>query len=183
MEKFKPKLQKKNTSKTQGKRIKLSKDIENKALAYLEALKMPTNKRATDEQLEALYEKGYLLYNAGKYKEASLYFHMLNFTKIGEVRWIMAIAACHQMMKQYVEAIQYYMLAAAQDPDNPYPQYYLADCLIKTDSLIGALIALEVGHQRCQKNLAEYQSLDDRIMSIKAPIEKELKARKELSRA
>lgn len=157
-------------------RWKPSTEIEDQVLETLTGV-LPLELRASDQTLEQFYERGYQLYKTGQYKAALPHFQMLNMVNPRHPKYLMAAAACNQMMKEYHAAVGFYTLAAILDDQNPYPQYYLAGCLIKLEEPLQALVALEMGVNRCA-DFPHFQSLKDRMQMMMDRLHHELEEKK-----
>lgn len=139
----------------------LSPQLEEDALQVIEGT-FPTKFRATEAQLEELYEKGYNLYKSGHYKEALPHFKLLILGHPKEPRYVMALAATYHMLKDFTNAEFMYNCTSFLDPDNPVPQYHLADCCIHLNNSVGAYIALEMALTRCKRSIG-HEALQERI--------------------
>ncbi len=154
--------------------------IEDDALTIMKKVfPLQWRARATDAVLEQFYDKGLLLYKSGKYKDALPYFNLLTAANIKEARYSFAKAATYHMLKEYLVAGQSYSICSMIDPENPIPQYHLADCCLHMNNFIGAFIALEMALARCKKN-PEYQSLQDRVQVMLNGLKKEFEEKKKL---
>jgi type III secretion system low calcium response chaperone LcrH/SycD len=136
-------------------------EIEDLALQVMKGI-VPLKLRLTDQMIEQAYDRGHQLYKTGQYKEALSFFHLLSILNPKHPKYLMGIAACHHMRKEYEEAHHYYNMAAMFDEENPIPIYHMADCLIKMDDPLNALIALEVGLPRCDSS-PRFATLKDRM--------------------
>lgn len=101
----------------------------------------------SDETVETLYATGYELYRNGKYGDAKDFFKLLAITDPSSRRYWMGQGACHQMLKEYDNAVNCYSVAAVLDPDDPYVHWHAADCFFQKgerqkaiDTLSSALI-------------------------------------------
>jgi type III secretion system low calcium response chaperone LcrH/SycD len=82
------------------------------------------------EQIEGLYNTGFHLYQSGAYDEAMNVFRPLALLDSGEARNWIALGGCHQMKKEYEQALEYYGNAAIIDPSNPRPIFNALECNI-----------------------------------------------------
>ncbi len=176
MEKQKPDLELKGKPATP--RWHAATDIEKDVLAGCYGI-LPIGMRATDAKLEEFYDKGHALYKAGRYKEALPFFSLLTVAHVKEPRYVMAKGATLHMMKEYYSAGQCYNICSILDPDNPIPQYHLADCCLHMNNQIGAYIALQMALTRCKKN-ARHKTLQDRVEVMIRRLEKEFDEKKKL---
>lgn len=159
MQEKKPELE--MFGKPVSKRWKPSPQLETLALDMMKDI-IPLQLRASDAKLEELYARGYNLYKAGRYREALPIFKLLAQANFKEPRYIMAMAATFHMLREYVSAAQAYYVVNMIDPDDPLPQYHLADCCFQMNNPISAYCALQMALKRCQKNPA-YKNLEERI--------------------
>ncbi len=138
----------------------------------------PLELRPSPAKIEEFYRIACNLYKSGKYKEAIPFFMLLGATNAKDYRYLIAIAACYHMLKSYSEAAPAYTIASVLDPDNPYPQYHLADCFIRMHENVGAYVALEMAITRCKKNPRKYKGLMDRVNALLNKLKKEFEAKK-----
>lgn len=115
----------------------------------------------SNKDVNELYTKAYHLYNTGKYSEAIHLFRVLVMGDQSEPKYIMGMAACNHLMKEYKEASRGYTLASLLDPDNPIPYYHLADCSIHLKDPFAAMIFLEMTIKRAGKK-EEYKAIKER---------------------
>lgn len=113
--------------------------------------------------LENLYAQAYRLYNTGKYVEATHLFRMLVMLNVMEPKYILGLAACFHMLKEYDNALQSYIVCSAIDPGNPIPHYHASDCLIQLKDYPSAMISLEMTvHLAGDKS--EYAKMKERAL-------------------
>lgn len=91
---------------------------------------------------EQLYTQGYNLFNSGKYKDALRMFSFLRRFDPPEYRYHFAVAACHQRLKEYNDAIANYLICNQLDPLDPIPYFHMYDCFRKLDKVFPALDSL-----------------------------------------
>ncbi len=137
----------------------------------------PLELRPSPAKIEEFYQIACNLYKSGKYKEALPFFELLGVSNAKDYRYLIAIAACYHMLKSYKDAAPAYTIASVLDPDNPYPQYHLADCFIRMHEPVGAYVALEMAITRCKKNPRKYKGLMDRVNAILNKLKKEFEAK------
>lgn len=131
----------------------------------------------SDSMVEGIYSQAYRLYNTGKYKDASQLFRLLIMIDGTEAKFIMGLAACFHMMKEYQSAISTYALCGIIDPDSPIPHYHASDCYIQMKDYISAIISLEMAIKRAGQK-PEFQSLKDRALLTVESLKKEVKHQK-----
>lgn len=117
----------------------------------------------SDTMIEGIYGQAYRLYNTGMYKDAGQLFRLLILLNSSEPKYVMGLAACFHMMKEYQSAVSTYAMCGIIDPENPLPHYHASDCYLHMKDSISALIALEMSVRRA-KNKPEYQTIRDRAM-------------------
>lgn len=96
------------------------------------------------QAMESLYSQAYRLYNTGKYSEALHIFRMLIIMNSTEPKYMMGLAACLHMMKEYKNAIETYSLCSMMDPNDPLPYYHQSDCCIQTKDWPSAALCLQM---------------------------------------
>lgn len=115
----------------------------------------------SDEKEEAVYGQAYLLYNAGRYKDAIEIFRVLIMLNSTEPKYMMGLAACFHLMKAYDAAISSYTLVSFLDPENPIPYFHTSDCALQLGDKMGAMVALQMAIKRAE-NKPEFKTLKER---------------------
>lgn len=113
-----------------------------------------------DAMLDEMYDQAYRLYNTGSFYNASTMFRILMGINPLKQEYVMGLASCFHMMKQYQPAMKIYQIAGVLDPYSPLPFYHAADCLMQLDDPITALSFLEMAVERSSSN-EEYQTLKE----------------------
>lgn len=122
----------------------------------------------TDESVESIYGQAYLLYNTGKYKDAAELFRLLIMLNSTEPKYVMGLAACMHMMKEYEGASATYTLVSIIDATTPIPHFHASDCYIQLGDKASAIIALEMAVQKAGDK-PEFATLKERaLITIKA---------------
>lgn len=85
----------------------------------------------TPDMLTGLYASGYRLYNSGNYNDASIIFSILGLMDSKNSDYIFSLGACHHQLKEFKDALNYYMAAFYMDTRNPLPFFHIADCYIQ----------------------------------------------------
>lgn len=138
--------------------------------------------------LENVYSQAYRLYNTGKYNEAAHLFRILIMFNAMEPKYMLGLAACFHMLKEYVNAIQTYTMCSALDPQNPVPHYHSSDCFIQMKEYLSAMLCLELAIERAGDR-AEYAKMKERALlsleslkkqALSTPLEDEPRSVKEL---
>lgn len=131
-----------------------------------------------DAMMEGIYGQGYRLYNTGKYRDASQLFRLLIMLNASEPKYIMGLAACFHMLKEYKSAVETYLIAAMVEPDNPVPHFHSSDCYMQMNNNISALVALEMAVKRAGKK-PQYATLKDRALLTIQSLKKDISGRQE----
>lgn len=113
-----------------------------------------------DAMLGEMYDQAYRLYSAGNFYNASTLFRILVEINPLKQEYIMGLASCFHMMKQYGPAVKIYHIAGVLDPHSPLPFYHAADCLMQLDDPVTAISFLEMAVERSSSN-KEYQTLKE----------------------
>lgn len=111
--------------------------------------------------LEGIYAQAYRLYNTGKYAEAVHLFRILVMFNAMEPKYMVGLAACFHMLKDFSNAIQNYTIASVLDPENPIPHYHCADCSIQMKEYLSAMLYLELTIERCDEK-PEFAKMKER---------------------
>ena len=166
-------------AKTKSKlapRRQVAGDVQLGALNFVKKMNIPGSP-ATDKDLETLYDRGYRLYNSGRYKDAAQFFFLIQIAHPTEPRYAMASAATYHMMKEYEGAINLYKIASILDPSDPTAEYHRADCYLKKFDLMGAWIALTMCIKRCEGK-PEHEMLKERAQALLNSLDAQLKEMK-----
>lgn len=113
--------------------------------------------------LESIYSQAYRLYNNGKYTDSAHLFRILIMMNAMETKYVLGLAACFQMLKDYGNAIHTYTMCSAIDIDNPLPHYHSSDCFIHLKDYLSAMVSLELTIARTE-NKPEYSKIRERAL-------------------
>lgn len=127
-----------------------------------------------DDAMESLYSQAYLLYNTGRYKDAIQVFRLLALLNPMESKFIMGLAACFHMMKEYRSASSTYALVSILDPQNPIPCYHNSDCYLQMGDKLSAMAILDMAIKRAGEK-PEFAALKQRAMITLDALKKEIK--------
>lgn len=127
----------------------------------------------SDESSESIYSQAYLLYNTGKYNDAAELFRLLIMLNATEPKYIMGLAACFHMMKEYEGAASAYSLVSIVDPENPIPYFHSSDCYIQMGDGGSAIVSLEMAVQKAG-NKPEFAMLKERAQITLQALKKEV---------
>lgn len=125
--------------------------------------------------LEKMYAQAFTLYNTGKYEEALHIFRMLVMFNGLEPKYMMGLAACLHLMKDYPKAIETYTLCSLLDPTNPMPHYHSSDCFLQMKDSLSAMLSLELTIDSC-KERPEYAKIKERAWLSLESLKRELTA-------
>ena len=127
----------------------------------------------SDSYLENVYAQAYRLYNTGKYVEATHLFRILIMLNAMEPKYMLGLAACFHMLKEYHNAIQTYTMCTALDPQNPVPHYHTSDCFIQMKDYLSAMVCLELAIDRAGDK-PEYSKMKERAQLSLESLKKQL---------
>lgn len=85
----------------------------------------------SDDYVEGMYSFAYRLYGMGKYDQALQLFRLMVMLNPMEQRYLLGLAACFHMLKDYENASSSYMLCSILDPKDPLPYYHVSDCFLQ----------------------------------------------------
>lgn len=94
--------------------------------------------------IATVYATAFNHYQSGKYNESLDIFYVLRTLDFKDPRYSLGIGACYQKLKNYEDAIPYYIAASILEPTSPLPYYYASDCFLKTGNKYGALAMLKM---------------------------------------
>lgn len=126
----------------------------------------------SNQVLEGIYAQAYRLYNTGKYTEAVHLFRLLLMLDPTEFKYMLGLAACFHMLKEYKNAIQAYTMCAILDPQSPIPHYHSADCFIQMKDFLSAMLCLELTLKRAAEK-PEYAKIKERAQMSLESIKKQ----------
>jgi type III secretion system low calcium response chaperone LcrH/SycD len=127
----------------------------------------------SDENVDGMYNHAYLLYNTGRYKDAAAVFRILSTLHTSEYKYVLGLAACYHMSKEYQTAAGVYLVVSSIDPLNPIPYFHASDCYIQIGDKVSAALMLEMALQKAEDR-EEYATLKQRAEITLTGIKKEL---------
>ena len=101
------------------------------------------------DERETLYRMGYALYEQGRYSDAFKVFSTLVVHDHREPRFLFALGATCQVLKQYTDALLHYMNAAATNAEDPLPILHAAECLMALKRVPEAIDTLRLVLELC----------------------------------
>ncbi len=132
------------------------------------------------QYLEGLYAQAYHLYNTGNFADAIPIFRMLILLNSMEFKYVLGLAACHHLLKEYENAIKIYTVCSVLDPNDPLPYYHSSDCFIQLQDFFSALVALEMTLKKVGDR-KEFAQIKERALLSLEGIKRELKQLKDRS--
>lgn len=129
--------------------------------------------KLSDQYVEGIYGQAYRLYNTGKYVEAGKLFQLLIMINSLEPKYILGLAACFHLLKDYKNAVETYTICSLLDPESPIPYYHCSDCFINIGDPLSAMICLDLAIKRAGDK-PEYQVLCDRSKLTLESLQKEV---------
>lgn len=121
----------------------------------------------TQEELEALYTRGFQQYSIGQYEKAMEDFAFLVTLKGDEKRYLFAFAAVLQVLKDYKRALFFYSRAAAQDMFDPIVTFHMVECLVALDMKSDALVMLRILLKETAKD-AQWATLHTKAVAYRS---------------
>lgn len=128
------------------------------------------------EHLESIYSLAHNLYENGKYDEAANLFRLLIMIDHFEYKYHFGLAACMQMLEDYLKACTAYMMAASIDIKTPLPHYHAAECFLKMQEPGSACISLDLAIEAAG-NQKEFSILKERCLLTREKLIKYLRKR------
>jgi type III secretion system low calcium response chaperone LcrH/SycD len=165
------KLAAKYQEEIKGSAKVIAENIFKKGMAPQNALAIPPRK------IEGIYAQGYQLYNAGNYKKAYETFELLTLLNGQDPRFVFGMAASLQGLGDYQKAFMLFMQSANLDADNPVPYYHAADCCLKSEDKVSAVVMLHLVIEK-SKNLSQYSYIKDRAKIMQETLTDELNKKK-----
>ncbi len=127
----------------------------------------------SDDVMEVCYKQAYLLFKAGKFREAIKIFESLRNLNANDARYSLAIAASFHHLKEYSKAAANYIICKEVDVFNPIPSFHLYDCLMQLDQPLLAANALAEVIVKSKAN-ASYAKLGEKALLEQANLTERL---------
>ena len=168
------------SQETLGDNYKIYKDASNHKELIDEILKLMGNGcllkdilHFTDDHIEAIYNYGYQLYENGKFDDAIEIFKNLTIIDPLYYNGYFGLAASFQQKKNFIKAIEFYVLSSVYNPSDPMPYYYAAECYLELNDVFAAIVSLSETIKKAKKD-KKYESLKNRCIETKKILELEL---------
>lgn len=129
--------------------------------------------KLSDQYVEGIYGQAYRLYNTGKYVESGRLFQLLIMINSLEPKYLLGLAACFHMLKDYKNAVETYTICSLLDSESPIPHYHCSDCYINIGDPLSAMVSLDLAIKRAGDK-PEYQVLVDRSKLTLESLQKEV---------
>jgi type III secretion system low calcium response chaperone LcrH/SycD len=91
-----------------------------------------------------------------------------------EPKYMMGLAACFHMQKNYNAAAQLYMIVSTLDPKSPIPYFHASDCHIQLEDPVTASIMLQMAIKHAEGK-PEFKVLKERCEITLSGLKKEVK--------
>jgi len=115
----------------------------------------------SDDYIEGMYSFAYRLYTMGKYDQALQLFRLMVMLNPMESRYLLGLAACYHMLKDFDNASSSYMLCSILDPADPVPYYHASDCFLQLEDLPMAYDSLRLCIIQCEGK-PDYEKIKSR---------------------
>ena len=107
----------------------------------------------SEEEIEALYQVAYNLYQQQKHQDAKAMFHFLAMYEHTDVRFWLGLGGCCQRLKEFENAIVAYSCAALADATNPVYPFHACECYMAMEDWGAAKKAIESIEILCNMEL------------------------------
>ncbi len=122
--------------------------VEKMALECLEkGISIADIRGYSEEEIEALYQVAYNLYQQQKHQDAKTMFQFLSTYEHADARFWLGLGGCCQRLNEFESAINAYSCAALADATNPVYPFHACECYIATkdwDVAKKAIDAIEI---------------------------------------
>lgn len=128
----------------------------------IEGIKKEIPQTLSHETKESIYAYFYQCYEQGHYQDAVSGFRLLATVDMKNPRYWLSMAASHQMLKEYEEAITSYAMTALLSEKDPFPHLHAAECFFSLHQLPSALSALDEA-EKLAKNQEKYNNVISQV--------------------
>ncbi len=127
------------------------KTVEKLAVQCLKSgIPLSVVKGYSTEELEAVYNVTYNLYQQQKYEDAKTLFQFLTLHEPAEGRFWLGLAACYHRLAEHESAINAYSCAALVDATNPIYAFHAGECYLAMEDWENAKKAIEAVTTLCE---------------------------------
>jgi type III secretion system low calcium response chaperone LcrH/SycD len=113
--------------------------------------KLPSAKRLTQTDTEAIFSIAYSLIAQGHFVDALKYFAVLTLYRPTDAKYQAGLGLCFQTIGCYDEAIGNFAFAASLEPDNPQYMLSIAECELQKRDFATARATLEMVARYCKE--------------------------------
>ncbi len=118
--------------------------VEKMALECLEqGISIADIRGYSEQEIEALYQVAYNLYQQQKHQDAKTMFLFLSMYEHADARFWLGLGGCCQRLNEFESAINAYSCAALADATNPVYPFHACECYIATKDWDAAKKAIE----------------------------------------
>lgn len=128
----------------------------------------------SENEMSIIYSYAYQLFNAGKFADARELFKVLYILNPKEDGLATALGVCFHKLKDYENALTYYMIAAGLDRFNPVPFFYAYDCYINMNEKYGAKLMLCNVIDRARDDINKYEKIGEKATALLEALDKQL---------
>lgn len=137
----------------------------------------------SNESMEAFYFMGHAMFQRRNYPAARRVFEILTQFDPQEPRYYHALGATQHKQKDFLAAVRNYLLAFTYNPvSDPELQFHCADCYLKMDDLMSAIIALGHCIEACDDRYDMHRQMKTRSLTLRETLMQAL-AQREQARA
>lgn len=133
----------------------------------------------SDEGMEAIYFMGHTMFQRRKYPAAKRVFEFLVKLDNFEPKYYHALASTQHRQKDFFSAARHYMQAHVLSPiTNPELHYHSADCYLRMDDLMSAILCLGHCIEACDDRNEIHRQIKTRSVPLREILIKQLQERK-----
>ncbi len=158
-------------NKMQADQAMLSEEVLLEAAAMIQRLStgasFGTAVNFNDKMAEALYSRGYVQYQQGRYEDAKKTFGYIIFNDPTNVRAMRGMASSLQMLGEYQQALLFLTYAAVADDDNADVSLQVIECFLHLGQKREALALLSVVRE-ANKNSPQDEYVGKKIAGLSA---------------
>jgi len=162
-----PTITAKKTHSQTSSNITSSRDSLNPTLPAIDIRPIYIQRGLTKKNMRDIYLMGLRLYEAQKFNEAFLCFHLMTLLDWGDKKAWLGSAACLEVLKEYPMAILCYMTTVLIDSNDPMPLLRCFHCYLQNHDQKNALALLENAIKVADKNPDLYSALKEEAIKLK----------------
>ncbi|OUS27682.1 CesD/SycD/LcrH family type III secretion system chaperone [Gammaproteobacteria bacterium 45_16_T64] len=114
---------------------------------YATGVPVKDAKGIDEKSIEACYGVAFNFYQSGRFSDALDVFKFLCLISPYDQKYVLGLAACRQMEKQYKEAIEAYSFAMVLDCNDPIPPFRAAECHMAMGNMQEALSGFTAAYE------------------------------------